>query len=116
MKTSQFFSLILVSLAIGSSILIQDIAFTTQLNQATLFGFTIENSNQVIKAKSVNNISTGYILPIKKVDNVLMPHVELQEVYIEAKLDRNNVYPTRLVDGKYIASIVLDEVEIFARN
>ena len=116
MKTSHFLSLILVSLTIGSSILVQDIAFTNQMNQASLFGYTTENSNQTMEARSVSNIENGFILPIKKVGDKLMPHLVLNEVNIDGKLDRKNVYPTQLLDGTYIASVLLKEVNIYASN
>ena len=116
MKTSHFFSLIIVSLAIGSSILVQDIALTNKMNQASLFSFTEKNSIPAGEVQSVSAIVNGFMLPVVKVDGKLMPHLVLQEVNIEGKLDRKNVYPTRLLNGKHVASVMLNEVNIFSTH
>ena len=116
MKTSHFLSLILVSLAIGSSILVQDIALTNNMNQASLFSFAKENSKSISEIRTTKGYVYGNLLPVVKVDDKLLPHLVLPEVNIIGKLDRKNVYPTRLLNGKHVASILLEEVNIYSTD
>ncbi|NNC85254.1 MAG: hypothetical protein HKN75_04175 [Bacteroidia bacterium] len=110
MKTSHFFAIVLAAITLGSSILVNDITMTNQMNQASLISFPSENLNN--DKADPHNLEKAIILPVKNVDGELYPHLVLPEVQIEGKMDRTHLYPTKKHNGEYIPVIPLKQIDI----
>ena len=115
MKSKHFFPLILLGIALGVTFLVQDYALTNEMNQTSLnsdLTETITTQRPVVNYD--NYIEQAYFLPVIKVGDKLMPHLVLPVVYIESNYLEENIFPTKLLDGKYVADVTLDEVNITA--
>ena len=114
MKSKHFFPVILVIIAIGVTFLVQDYKLTNEIYQASLISDPIETTTHTLAESADEYLENAYFLPVIKVGDKLMPHLELPVVYIESNYLEENIFPTKLLDGKYVADVTLDEVNISA--